>query len=125
MEGWVPGPMGKWIFNNFWGDFCPHTLFLCLPVGDNPGRMGGHHVLRDGCTLFLQFYIFYIAYHSKYDLADSPIPFPWGVELFPGFFHREEPDRIQDLGLSLPLAFPLLVLSPGCVCARNSKFFLL
>lgn len=47
------------------------TLFLCLPAGDNPGRLGGHHVLRDGCTLFLQFYIFYIANHSKYDLGGT------------------------------------------------------
>lgn len=67
--------------------------------------MGGHHVLRDGCTLFLQFYIFYIAYHSKYDLADSPIPCPWGVKLFPVFFHREEPGRIQGFPSLLPFHF--------------------
>lgn len=125
MERWVPGTSGKLAFKNFLGDFCPHTLFLCLPAGDNPGGMGGHHVLRDGCTFFLQFYIFYIAHHSKYDLGDAPLPCPWGVKLFSGFFHRKEPRRIQDSGLCLPLALPVLVLSPGCVCAKKSKFFLL
>lgn len=35
------------------------------------GRMGGHHVLRSGCPLLLQFYIFYIAYYSKYTLIES------------------------------------------------------
>lgn len=35
------------------------------------GRMGGHHVLRYGCPLLLQFYIFYIAYYSKYTLTES------------------------------------------------------
>lgn len=60
--------LGNLYLITFCVTFILTLFFFCLPAGDNPGRMGGHHVLRDGCTLFLQFYIFYIAYHSKYDL---------------------------------------------------------
>lgn len=44
------------------------SLFLLLPLGHHTGRMGGHHVLCHGCSLFLQFYIFYIAHYCKYHL---------------------------------------------------------
>lgn len=115
--------MGKLIFNNFMGDFCPHTLFLHLPAGDNPGRMGGHHVLRDGCTLFLQFYIFYIAYHSKYDLGDSPFPCPWGVKSFPVYFPQGR--ARQDLGFrAFPPSCPpaLGLFTWMCLFQKNPNF---
>lgn len=88
-EWWIPGTIRRWMFTNFLVDSCSYTFFLCLPVGYNPGRMGWHHVLCDGCTFFLQFYIFYIAYNSKYELWDAPIPCPCGVRLFPGLFTEE------------------------------------
>lgn len=40
-------------------------LFLFF-TGYHFGGMGRHHVLCYGCPFLLQFYIFYIAYYSKY-----------------------------------------------------------
>lgn len=51
------------------------TAFLLISLlffaGYYFGRMGGHHVLRHGCPLLLQFYIFYITYYSKYTLIEG------------------------------------------------------
>lgn len=35
-------------------------------AGNHAGRLGGNHVLRDGCPLVLQLHLFHPAYHSKY-----------------------------------------------------------
>ena len=36
-----------------------------LAAGDHSGRLGGDHVLCDGCSLLLQLHLFYPAHHSK------------------------------------------------------------
>lgn len=43
------------------------SLLLCsvAAAGDYSGRLGGDHVLCDGCSLLLQLHLFYPAYHSK------------------------------------------------------------
>lgn len=65
-----------WRNSNFVLDcFSSHLCFvsLCvllfLPPGHHPRRMGRYHVLCHGCTLLLQFYIFYTAHYCKYNFV--------------------------------------------------------
>lgn len=41
-------------------------LLLFVSAGDHAGRVGGDHVLCDGCPFLLQFYLLYLADNRKY-----------------------------------------------------------
>lgn len=64
------------------------NFFLCLYVlnswcsflGDYPGRLGGHHVLCDGCSLLLQLHLLHPAHHCKYICTRLKKRVNWGCE---------------------------------------------
>lgn len=47
-----------------WPSVCP--AICSFPPGDHAGGLGGHHVLRHGCPLLLQFHLLHSAHHREY-----------------------------------------------------------
>lgn len=44
---------------------------VCIHPGNYSGRLGRHHVLRYGCTFFLQLHLLHLPHYSKYTHTHS------------------------------------------------------